>query len=530
VQEPAAEQPFIGRRARRTGASQTPASDAAPWRSALTDAGARSIASAAEPLGAEAVVEAEPIAPAAAADLKTERLIFDEPAAAEREAANRAAAEQARAERVAAEKAQAERVAAEKAQAEQVAARAHAERVAAEQARAERVAAEKAQAEQFAAQAHAERIAAERAQAERVAAENAQTERVAAAQAHAERIAAEQARADQARAEQLAAEQRRASQASAAFENDERATDPSVDAFSAAAEAFGFSAEDLDETVLPAAESEPEASAGEESDDKPSAAHVAPRRGRRLGRKIAAAGASLGVMGVAGLMLVSMTMPSEAVAAAQGYGAQSVTSLTAVDTPQKKAAENDIQAFVAPSDVESEPVARSGQFSSMSMIDLAAEEGIQYSSSVYTNDTTALIQWPFAVGVAMTWPYGMRRGKMHEGLDLVPGNGAPIQAIADGVVRKATENGGGYGVTVYIDHMIDGKVVTSHYSHMQHGSIRVKTGQQVKVGQIVGLVGNTGHSFGAHLHFELLRNGQTFDPLPWMKKNAGRHDGVGPIS
>ncbi|MFE6735617.1 M23 family metallopeptidase [Microbacterium sp. NPDC057650] len=562
MSESAVEQPFVGRRARRAGVAPAAVSDAAPWRSAIADAGAHRASGAVEPLAAESVaagpvVEAEPIVQAGAAELKSERLIFDEPSEtdqaraeqvrAERVAAEAAAAEQARIEQIAAEQA-----AAERAHAEQVAARAQAEHVAAEQA-----AAERAQAKRIAAAQAAERVAAERNAAERAAAERAHAEQLA-ADAHAEQLAAQQAaaqaraeeearlaqvraeRAAQARAEQAAA-QHRAAQASAshasesvsvtgpAVENDARATDPSVDAFSAAAEAFGFSADDLDETVEPL----PEAYAPEEAkqDDRADSEHVAPRRGRRFGRKIVAAGASLGVMAVAGLMLVSTTLPSEAVAAGQGQGAQSVTSLTAAeDTTQRKAVEKDIQAFVAPSDLEDEEIARSGEYSSMSMADLAAEEGIHYSTSVYTNDTTAAIQWPFAVGTGMSWPYGMRRGRMHQGIDLIPGNGAPIQAIADGVVRKATENGGGYGVTVYIDHMVDGQVVTSHYSHMQHGSIRVKTGQHVKVGDIVGLVGNTGHSYGAHLHFELLRNGQTFDPLPWMKKNAGRHDGVGPIS
>ncbi|WP_429977823.1 M23 family metallopeptidase [Microbacterium sp. NRRL B-14842] len=81
----------------------------------------------------------------------------------------------------------------------------------------------------------------------------------------------------------------------------------------------------------------------------------------------------------------------------------------------------------------------------------------------------------------MSYGYGMRSGRLHEGIDFVPGNGAPIQAIADGTVRIATEQGAAYGVTVYIDHVIDGSVITSHYSHMQYGSLQVKAGDKVKV-------------------------------------------------
>ena len=123
----------------------------------------------------------------------------------------------------------------------------------------------------------------------------------------------------------------------------------------------------------------------------------------------------------------------------------------------------------------------------------------------------------------MSSGFGQRWGRMHEGIDLVPGAGAPIQSIAEGTVRIATESGGAYGVTVYIDHIVDGQVVTSHYSHMQYGSLRVSAGDTVEVGDIIGLVGNTGRSYGAHLHFEIIVNGTKIDPLPWLQENAGRY-------
>ena len=66
------------------------------------------------------------------------------------------------------------------------------------------------------------------------------------------------------------------------------------------------------------------------------------------------------------------------------------------------------------------------------MADLAAASGITNFSNFYVNDPTAAIQWPFAVGVPISYGFGMRSGKMHEGLDFIPGAGAPIQAIADG--------------------------------------------------------------------------------------------------
>lgn len=303
-----------------------------------------------------------------------------------------------------------------------------------------------------------------------------------------------------------------------------------VDAFAAASEMFGFvTIEDDTEAVSEAeaeASSEPTVPVADEPVVEGAAPlHMVKPRPRRMLRRVVAAGASFGVMGVAGLIAVSMTLPVSAVAASQGADARTSTSLaTAGDQASQQVADGEIQAFVASSDVEGDALARSDDFSSVSLSQVAAEEGIKFSESLYTNDPDAAIQWPFIVGVAMSSPYGPRWGRLHAGIDLVPGNGAPIQAIADGVVRTATEAGGAYGVNVYIDHVIDGQVITSHYAHMQYGSLQVQSGQKVKVGDIIGKVGNTGRSYGAHLHFEIIINGSQIDPLPWMRENAGRYE------
>ena len=299
---------------------------------------------------------------------------------------------------------------------------------------------------------------------------------------------------------------------------DAAAPSSSADAFETAARAFRSVASES--PSAPAAETvadEPEAPA---LDEVP-AAHVVRRR--PSARKFLAAGATVGVMSLAGLLAVGMTLPAEAVAAVQGTQSLAATSLVAASgSTSADDADDEIQAFVTSSDVQNESLARSDSFSTVSLIQVASEEGINYSNEVFTNDPEAAIQWPFKVGVGMSSGYGMRWGRLHEGIDFVPGEGAPIQAIADGVVRTATEQGGAYGVTVYIDHVIDGQIVTSHYSHMQYGSLQVKAGQTVKVGDIVGHTGNTGRSYGAHLHFEIIINGGTIDPLPWLRENAGR--------
>lgn len=289
-------------------------------------------------------------------------------------------------------------------------------------------------------------------------------------------------------------------------------TESLVDAFEQASQAFKGSAFHRATAEVPVEKSTIE-----------EIVHLAPRRSGRI-RKVVTVGASLGVMSLAGLLAVSMTLPAEALAAVQGTSVASTSLVASASADEKSASSDEIQAFVTSSDVQNEALDRGDDFSTISLVEVAAEQGINYSNEVFTNDPEAAIQWPFLVGVGMSYGYGMRSGRLHEGIDFVPGNGAPVQAIADGTVRTATEQGGAYGVTVYIDHVIDGEVITSHYAHMQYGSLQVEAGDKVTVGTVIGKTGNTGRSYGAHMHFELIVNGSTIDPLPWLKANAGRYD------
>jgi murein DD-endopeptidase MepM/ murein hydrolase activator NlpD len=294
------------------------------------------------------------------------------------------------------------------------------------------------------------------------------------------------------------------------------AEDHTADEFEAAARLFAFTGETAVQQPVAAA-------ARPVTQGLPAAA--APRR--RDGRRIAAACFSIGVMGVVGLLTVGMTMPVSALASANGTA--NVASVETVATQNLAVGGGDvgggsIQAYVAPAQSQSAVVDRADGYSAATYAQVAADTGIKNPSNFYVNDTSAAIQWPFAVGVGITYGFGMRDGVMHEGADFVPGEGAPIQAIADGVVREATEAGGGYGVVVVIDHKIDGQLVSSRYAHMLYGSLQVKPGDVVHVGQVIGHTGNTGHSFGAHTHFEILMNGTVaIDPIVWLRANAGRH-------
>jgi len=133
----------------------------------------------------------------------------------------------------------------------------------------------------------------------------------------------------------------------------------------------------------------------------------------------------------------------------------------------------------------------------------------------------SLVQWPVPESTPISSFFGYRQcpgcSTMHSGIDFTPGSGAPIEAIADGVVVSTSGGGGSWGVNVVVQHDIDGVPYRSSYAHMQTGSATVGVGATVTRGQVLGLVGSTGQSTGAHLHFTIQDASETFiDPLPWL--------------
>jgi murein DD-endopeptidase MepM/ murein hydrolase activator NlpD len=116
--------------------------------------------------------------------------------------------------------------------------------------------------------------------------------------------------------------------------------------------------------------------------------------------------------------------------------------------------------------------------------------------------------WP-CDGV-VTSGFGMRWGRMHEGIDIGCAYGAPNRAAAAGTVIYAGWMSG-YGNLVVIDH---GNGLSTAYGHAS--SLAVSVGQSVAQGQTVSYVGATGHATGPHLHFEVRVNGVAVDPLAYL--------------
>ncbi|HEX5983427.1 MAG TPA: peptidoglycan DD-metalloendopeptidase family protein [Solirubrobacterales bacterium] len=119
--------------------------------------------------------------------------------------------------------------------------------------------------------------------------------------------------------------------------------------------------------------------------------------------------------------------------------------------------------------------------------------------------------WP--VEGTFTSPFGERWGSMHEGIDIAAPEGTPIRAAADGTVilMQSEYESGGYGNYTCIDH---GGGLSTCYAHQS--GFATSSGASVSQGDLIGYVGNTGHSFGAHLHFEVRINGEAVDPMGYL--------------
>jgi murein DD-endopeptidase MepM/ murein hydrolase activator NlpD len=102
----------------------------------------------------------------------------------------------------------------------------------------------------------------------------------------------------------------------------------------------------------------------------------------------------------------------------------------------------------------------------------------------------------------------------HSGLDISTDRGHPVYATADATVQTAGP-AGAYGNMVALDH---GFGIVTRYAHLQR--VLVKPGDTLRRGDVIGLVGSTGRSTGDHVHYEVLANGQTLNPLRFLMDRA----------
>ena len=134
--------------------------------------------------------------------------------------------------------------------------------------------------------------------------------------------------------------------------------------------------------------------------------------------------------------------------------------------------------------------------------DLMALQSINFSagSGGAVNSTTPSI-----------WPSKGVIGAFHEGIDIADDYGSQIVATAAGVVTFAGYTSGGYGNLVEIDH---GNGFVTRYGH--NSAVLVTVGMSVKQGQTIALMGSTGKSTGAHVHYEVRLNNTPVDPMIFL--------------
>jgi len=119
--------------------------------------------------------------------------------------------------------------------------------------------------------------------------------------------------------------------------------------------------------------------------------------------------------------------------------------------------------------------------------------------------------WP--VNGTFTSPFGYRWGRLHAGIDIAAPEGTPIRAARAGrvVLQQGVGASGGYGNYTCVQHTA---TMSTCYAHqVRFGS---SMGASLSQGQVLGYVGNTGHSFGAHLHFEVRISGQPVNPMSYL--------------
>jgi murein DD-endopeptidase MepM/ murein hydrolase activator NlpD len=145
------------------------------------------------------------------------------------------------------------------------------------------------------------------------------------------------------------------------------------------------------------------------------------------------------------------------------------------------------------------------------VVQLAEKKEKLYASipAIQPISNKQLVALASGFGVRIHPIYKLR--KMHTGIDFAASIGTPIYATADGKVVEVDVKFSGYGKLVEIDH---GFGYRTRYAHMHEFAVR--TGQNIKRGDLIGYVGNTGLSTAPHLHYEVLINGSQVDPVHYF--------------
>jgi len=160
-------------------------------------------------------------------------------------------------------------------------------------------------------------------------------------------------------------------------------------------------------------------------------------------------------------------------------------------------------------------------------VSTAVAQPLDLTRDSYQVTSYTTVQWPVDPSSPVASGFGYRVApcascsSFHQGTDFDPGRGTPIAVVADGVVTEVGNPSGGLGVYAIIRHTVNGVTFSSLYGHMLLGSLQLHVGETVTRGQLVGRVGSTGASTGAHLHFGIEDASGTFiDSRAWLRQYA----------
>lgn len=145
---------------------------------------------------------------------------------------------------------------------------------------------------------------------------------------------------------------------------------------------------------------------------------------------------------------------------------------------------------------------------------------MRFASKVFLDPGEFLVTSPFG---KRCHPVTGEEDSFHAGIDGALWNGRMlletfICAVRDGTVREAADSEGPAGTYVVIDH---GDRLATKYCHLERGSLRVKAGDRISAGTVLGYMGKTGRATGEHLHFEAQIGGECVDPIPYLTDKGG---------
>lgn len=243
-----------------------------------------------------------------------------------------------------------------------------------------------------------------------------------------------------------------------------------------------------------------------------------------LGRRIAKKAFPPVVMLAVASLLVGTSVPANALFDPDAPPASiALSSIAEAKAPETVALEGQVLEAEAVGDLATTAAARD----TWTVTSYAEMLRMRYGSISYSYNAsgTGPIRWPFPFAAPVTSGFGDRvapcRGcsSYHRGVDFDAGYGAPVGAIADGIVT-AVGRSSSFGYRVEIEHIVNGQKVLSLYAHLIDNSSVLTVGAPVVAGEIVGALGNTGLSTGPHLHLEIHVDSVPIDPFAWLASNA----------